>query len=363
MMILFQHALRLACLLLLVSKNIGLSQTLEAEVDSVLNESFPPNRAGGVALISIDGENVFHKAYGLGNVELNVPMEPDMKFVIASVTKQFTAVAILMLMEQDKLSLEDEITKYIEDYPTHGHKITIHHLLTHTSGIRNHTRIKGVGKFAVKEFETLDFIRFFSNEPMDFAPGQKRNYSNSGYHILGYIIEKLSGQSYGDYIETRIFEPLGMKNSQFGSNEKIIYRRVPGYTGKADGEVNAGEFNFNIPFSSGALISTAGDLAKWNEALHSAKLAKKSTIELAFRNYKTDQGESTNYGYGFRLGRINDRDTIEHDGGIIGYVTYAVYFPKERMFAVIMSNCDRCYDIGGAMEGITRIALAYESSE
>ncbi len=333
------------------------AQTDQEQIDQVLNNTCPPDHPGVVALISQGEDIVFHEAYGLANVELEVPMEVDRKFCIASITKQFTAMAILMLMEEGRLSLDDCITKHVEDYPTHGHTITIHHLLTHTSGIKNYTKIEGTGQFALKPFESIDFIRFFSKAPMDFAPGQQRSYSNSGYYILGYIIEKLSGQSYGEFMAEKIFEPLGMTGSRFSSNEDIIKGRASGHVLRNGRVTNAAKFNVQIPFSAGSLISTARDLHLWNTAIHQAKVVKEDTLQLAFENYKTDRDQATNYGYGFRLGNIHDRATIEHDGGIPGYGSYAVYFPGEDVFAVILSNCSNCVDLGSLMSRVTNIAL------
>ncbi len=145
-----------------------------------------------------------------------------MVFEIGSITKQFTAVSVLMLMEQGKLSLDDDITKFIEDYPTQGHKITIHHLLTHTSGIKSYTDVDSIFKLARNDFKPMEVIDLFKNIPMDFAPGEQYRYNNSAYFILGYIIEKASGQTYADFIENNIFKPLNMKNSYYGSMKKII---------------------------------------------------------------------------------------------------------------------------------------------
>ena len=182
----------------------------------------------------------------MADIELNVPMQSDMVFRIGSITKQFTAVCILQLMEQGKLGLQDEITKFIPDYPTQAHKITIEHLLTHTSGIMSYTGMKNFQDIIRKDMKPEEIIDFFKNQPMEFAPGSKWNYNNSGYFLLGYIIEKVSGKTYPQYLEENIFKPLGMTNSFYGSNNKIIRNRASGYQPANEGTVNADIMSMTI---------------------------------------------------------------------------------------------------------------------
>lgn len=188
----------------------------------MLAAQYSPDEPGATVLVAKNGKIVYHKAFGMANMELAVKMETDNVLEIASITKQFTAVSILMLMEQGKLTLDDDITKFIEDYPTHGHHISIHHLLTHTSGIKSYTSMANFVSLARKDYTPTKMIDYFKNEPMDFAPGEENWYNNSAYFILGYIIEKASGQTYEEFVETNIFEALGMKSSRYGSNKEII---------------------------------------------------------------------------------------------------------------------------------------------
>ena len=177
---------------------------LTAKFDQLLSEQFKTGETGAAALVSRKGQIIYKKAFGMANMELNIPMQPDNVFRIGSISKQFTAVAILQLMEQGKLNLQDDITKFIPDYPTHGHKITIEHLLTHTSGIQSYTGMKEFGTISRLDKTPEELIAFFKNQPMEFAPGTKWNYNNSGYFLLGYIIEKLSGKTYPEYVEENI---------------------------------------------------------------------------------------------------------------------------------------------------------------
>ncbi len=323
---------------------IGLSamsyaQKLEKQFDKMLQEQYLPTEPGATALVAINGKIIYHKAFGMANLELDVQMEPDMVHEIGSITKQFTAVSILMLMEQGKLNLDDDITKFIEDYPTHGYNISIHHLLTHTSGIKSYTSMKSWAPVWRKDFEPKELIDFFKNEPMDFAPGEEWKYNNSAYFILGYIIEKASGQTYEQFVETNIFAPLGMQSSLYGSNSEIIKKRAYGYQKKGN-YVNAEYLSLTQPYAAGSLMSTVEDLFIWNRAIHSNKLVKKESIKLAFTNYLLNNGEKINYGYGWFLDEINESPTIEHAGGIFGYVTNSIYLPNEDVFIAIYSNCD-----------------------
>lgn len=313
---------------------------LTAAIDKLLSEQFKTNETGAAALVARNGQIVYKKAFGMANLELNIPMQADNVFRIGSITKQFTAVAILQLMEQGKLSLQDDITKFMPDYPTHGHKITIEHLLTHTSGIKSYTSMKDFGDIMRKDMKPEELINHFKNQPMDFAPGTKWRYNNSGYFLLGYIIEKVSGKTYPQYVEEVIFKPLGMTNSCYGSDSKIIKNRASAYSKTEKGFNNAEPLSMTLPYSAGSIQSTVEDLFKWNQALHAYKLVKKESLDKAFTAYKLSDGKATTYGYGWSLGNIQGSETFEHGGGINGFLTMGIYLPKEDVFVAVFSNCD-----------------------
>ncbi len=325
--------------LILGISTIGFAQNLEKQFDQMLNEQYLPSEPGATALVAVNGKIVYHKAFGMANLELDVRMEPEMILEIGSITKQFTSVSILMLMEQGKLNLDDDITNFIEDYPTHGHHISIHHLLTHTSGIKSYTSMESWAPIWRTDFKPIELIDFFKNEPIDFAPGEEYRYNNSAYFILGYIIEKASGQTYEEFVETNIFKPLGMESSLYGSSSEIIKKRAYGYQ-KNETYVNAEYLSLTQPYAAGSLMSTVEDLFIWNRAIRSNKLLKQESIELAFTNYELNNGDTINYGYGWGLNEINGSPTIEHSGGIFGYVTNSIYLPNEDVFVAIYSNCD-----------------------
>jgi CubicO group peptidase (beta-lactamase class C family)/uncharacterized protein YneR len=314
------------------------SKQMTADFDKVLSGQFKPGEPGCAALVAKNGQIIYKKAFGMANLELNVPMQPDMVFRIGSITKQFTAVAILQLMEQGKLSLQDEITKFIPDYPTQAYKITIEHLLTHTSGIKSYTSMPEFQKIMRTDMKPEEVVNFFKNQPMEFAPGTKFNYNNSGYFLLGYIIEKITGRTYPEYLEENFFRPLGMTNTLYGSDSKIVKNRAWGYQPDGDGVKNADMMSMTLPFSAGSIQSTVEDLFKWNQAVHAYKLVKKETIEKAFTEYKLSDGQGTKYGYGWFLNQIQGSPTIEHAGGISGYLTNAVYLPGQDVFVAVFSN-------------------------
>ena len=198
------------------------AQIIESQIDDILNASYKANEPGATALVYKNGNVIYRKGFGSANLELGVAMKPEHVFEIGSITKQFTAIAILMLEEQGKLKVEDEITKYIPDYPTLGKTITIHQLLNHTSGIKSYTAMQSFRDNARRDMTPTEIIDFFKNEQMDFDPGEKFLYNNSGYILLGHIIEVVTGNSYADFIQKNIFDKLGMKNSYYGSMNKII---------------------------------------------------------------------------------------------------------------------------------------------
>jgi CubicO group peptidase (beta-lactamase class C family) len=274
----------------------------------------------------------------MADLELGVPVEPDMVFRLGSITKQFTAVSVLMLAEQGKLGLQDEITKFLPDYPTQGRKITVEHLLTHTSGIQSYTDMPEWLPLWRKDFTLKELIDLFKDKPMQFEPGERWVYNNSGYILLGAIIEKVSGESYEQFVDGHIFKPLGMKSSTYGSTDRIIPRRIPGYQMGKGGFVNAPYLSMTQPYAAGSLLSTVDDLAVWSDAVFSGKLVKKEWLEKAFTPYKLKNGESSGYGFGWFMAEFGGHRSIEHGGGINGFMTYEMTLPEDKIFLAILTN-------------------------
>jgi CubicO group peptidase (beta-lactamase class C family) len=322
-----------------------------------MEEMFKSDGPGGAALIVKDGDIIYRKAFGMASLELGVEMAPEHVFRIGSITKQFTACAVLKLAEEGKLDLQDDITKYIEDYPTHGYTITIEHLLTHTSGIKSYTGMaEWTSEVRKKDFTPKELIDFFKNQPMDFAPGEEFRYNNSAYFILGYIIELASGTPYDTYIEENFFRPLGMDNSYYGSTSRIIPDRAAGYARAEDGYKNDDFLSMTQPYAAGSLLSTVDDLYRWYSAVFDHRVISESSLGKATTSYVLSNGKPTDYGYGWFIGNIQGSPNIEHGGGINGFLTASMFLPEERLFVAVFSNCT-CTDPGDAAIKMAAIAL------
>ncbi len=320
--------------------NVVFAQTFKTKINSLIITEFKDkNGPGGVFMVAKNGKIIYQKAFGKANLELDVNLTTENVFQLGSITKQFTAIAILMLEEQGKLDIKQTISKYIPDYPK-GDSITLHHLLTHTSGIKDFTKMKSLKEIAQKEMTPKMLVDFFKNEPADFTPGEKFEYNNSGYVLLGYLIELVSGETYEDFIERHIFEKLGMNQSYYASEREIINKRAYGYQKKESGYVNKTSINFSVPFSSGSLMSTASDMLKWQNALNQNLLLSASFINKAFTTYKLNNGTAFTYGYGWHIKEINGTSTREHGGSIFGFKTMGVYIPSQNIYVLGLSNCD-----------------------
>jgi len=330
----------LAFTLFLILNTSTKAQNLEHNVDSLISTVFKDkNGPGAVFMVAKNGKAIYQKAFGKANLELEVDMRTNNVFQLGSMTKQFTAIAILMLAEQGKLEVTDPIAKYIPDYPA-GDKITLHHLLTHTSGIKDFTKMKSIQEIAQKDLSPKELIAFFKDEPVDFAPGEKFDYNNSGYVILGHVIELIAGETYENYIRKHIFNAIGMDNSRYASDLAVIKNRAYGYQKKEVGYVNKGKISFTIPYASGSLMSTLSDMLKWQTALNRNLLLKQETLKKAFTKYQLNNGETFTYGYGWHLKEINGIATREHGGSIFGFKTMAIYIPATDIYVVGFSNCD-----------------------
>ncbi|MBC6492057.1 serine hydrolase domain-containing protein [Flavihumibacter stibioxidans] len=333
------------------------SQNLAHKIDSIITTQFNDTSGpGGVFMVAKKGKPIYHKAFGKANLEWGTKLNPDAVFQLGSITKQFTAIAILMLEEEGRLKVTDPIGRYIPDYPA-GDRITIHHLLTHTSGIRDFTKMQSLRDIAQKEMTPKMMVDFFKNEPVDFAPGEKFDYNNSGYVLLGYIIELVSGESYEDYIQHHIFSKAGMNQSRYASDRQIIPNRAYGYHQKEIGYVNKTTISYSIPFSSGSLMSTATDMLKWQNALNQHLLLSSAATKKVFSQYKLNNGETFTYGYGWHLRDINGIPSREHGGSIFGFKSMGVYIPSEDIYVLGLSNCD-CLSPTQTTKDIAALVLA-----
>ena len=283
-------------------------------------------------LVARGADILITKGYGSANLEWDIPDTPSTKFRLGSVTKQFTAASILLLEERGKLKVEDPVKKYMPDAPAAWDKITIFHVLTHTAGIPNFTGFPDYQSTEAIPTTPEKLVARFLDKPLDFEPGEKWSYSNSGYVLLGYLIEKISGESYEKFLQENLFTPLAMKDSGYDSNSAIIARRAAGYSATPNGPVNAGFVHMSIPFSAGALYSTTGDLLKWEQGLFGGKVLSAASLEKMTTPFKND------YALGLQVHTVNGRKVIDHNGGIQGFNTMLAYYPEDKLTVVVLGN-------------------------
>jgi len=331
------------------------AQNLEKEIDEIVSSAYIDSEPGVAILVAKNGQSIYRKAFGKANLELDVAMKPENIFELASITKQFTAVAILMLEEKGKLKVEDSLTKFIPDYPTKGKKITIHHLLNHTSGIKSYTSM-GLSELARKDMTPTELIDYFKNEPMDFDPGEKYQYNNSGYILLGHIIEVVTKDTYENFIENQIFKPLGMISSRYGSMIELIKNRATGYQKDDKGFRNADYLSLTLPYAAGSLMSTIDDMLKWQNSLKTHKLIKKESLDKAINGSTLNNGKKIEYGYGLSKGKLQGSVSYQHSGGIFGYTTNGIYLINEDVYVIGLSNCS-CNDIGAITTKIAALVI------
>jgi CubicO group peptidase (beta-lactamase class C family) len=310
-------------------------------IDALLTAAYPADQPGAAIIVVKDGAVVFRKAYGLANLELGVPLQPEHVFALASLSKPFTAAAVLKLAEERKLSLTDDITKFLPAYPTHGHTITIEHLLTHTSGLSALSETSDYRASAAQESPLVDVLDdWIKDLPPDFAPGERWAYSNWGYNLLGAIIERASGTSYAAWLEDRLFKPAGMTHTAYNDRRRIIPMRATGYEQQGDQIVNLAPIRYRVFLPGGAatLVSTVDDLARWNDALDSGRVLSPASTERMFTSFRLKDGSETHYGYGWDLGSYEGHRVQEHAGGTFGFLSYMVRMPQDHLFVAILTN-------------------------
>ena len=303
-----------------------------ARMEEVIQSYVSAGTFMGTVLVARDGNIIFDKAYGMANLELDVPNTPDTKFRLGSITKQFTAASIMLLAERGKLKIEDRVKTYLPDAPMSWDRITIYNLLTHTSGIANFTALPDYGTIKLSPRTASAAAAAVRDRALDFGPGEQYNYSNTGYVVLGDIIEKVSGQSYESFLTENIFKPVGMNDSGYDSNTAIIKHRASGYRRVGTGPANATYIDMTIPHAAGALYSTTRDLLKWEQALFAGKVVSKASLDRMITPFKND------YGFGLSSRIVDGRRVIAHSGGIDGFNTAMSYYPETKTVVIVLSN-------------------------
>jgi D-alanyl-D-alanine carboxypeptidase len=300
-----------------------------------------------------DGHITKAQGYGFANLELGSPATKETVYEIGSTSKQFTATAIMMLVEEGNVRLDDTITKYFPEAPQAWRDVTIRHLLTHTSGIQNHVAVPHwLDVFRTNlAFETTpprdELLKMFFKLPLEFQPGETWAYDNTGYYLLGIIIEKASGKSYWQFLDERIFKPLGMNATRSTDPQPIVRNRASGYEWKNDHFENRPVLLPAVAFSAGSLLSTVEDMAKWDAALYTEKLLKKSSLDQMWTAPATNDGTDApfNYGFGWFIENYHGHRLVQHSGGTPGFSSAMYRFVSDKLTIIILTNhADRILD-------------------
>lgn len=326
---------------------VSFGQTKTAQLDELLNKYTEYGQFNGSILVADHGKVIYKKGFGKANMEWDIPNAPDTKFRLGSITKQFTSMLIMQLVAEGKLNLQATVSKYLPDYSkVNGDKITIHQLLTHTSGIPNYTSLPNFFKnLSRNPYTPTEMLGMFADSVLDFTPGERFSYSNSGYILLGAIIEKATGKSYEAVLQEKIFDPLKMKNSGYDHHNTILKKRASGYEMKGSTPENAPYIDMSTPYAAGSLYSTVEDLYLWDQALYTEKLLPKKYRDMLFGKYIAGFGQ--HYGYGWSVGKMpvgNTKDSTEiigHGGGINGFNTLITRMPQEKSTIILLNNTGR----------------------
>ena len=286
----------------------------------------------GTVLVARGNKIILDKGYGFANLEWGISNSPKTKFRLGSLTKQFTAAAILLLGERGRLDVSDSVMKHMPEAPSQWNAITLFHLLTQTSGIPNFTAFADYVSLKHIPATPDQLVQRFRDKPLEFQPGEKWSYSNSGYVLLGYLIERICGQSYAQFIQQNLFKPLSMVRSGYDSNSAIIQNRASGYAPDRSGLLNADYIHMAVPLSAGGLYSTTWDLLRWQRALFSGKVLSSVALEQMTTPFKDA------YAFGLAVRTENGTEVIEHGGGIEGFNAMLAYYPKSKLTVIVLGN-------------------------
>ncbi len=354
-------ALLIVLFILFAFQNYGYSQDKAQKIDEFMQIYHDYGLFNGTVMVAEGGKVIYKKGFGLADMEWNIPNKPDTKFRIGSITKQFTSMLILQLVAEGKVKLDGKLSDYLPYYRKDtGEKVTVHQLLSHTSGIPSYTSLPKFMEDVSRNPYPVDvFIKKFCSGDLEFEPGSKFVYNNSGYFLLGAIIEEVTGKKYEEVLKGRILEPLGMKNTGYDHSKTVINNRAAGYEKTFDGYVNSPYLDMSLPYSAGALYSTVEDLYVWDQALYTEKLLSKEMKELMFKPHHTSSdGQGYGYGWGIREREIPDSKekttSISHGGGINGFSTLIERLVDYKHLIVLFNNTGGA-PLGSMSTGIINI--------
>lgn len=336
------------------------AQQLFSKVDEYMNAAVRDGKFSGSVLIAREGKVLVSKGYGMASLELGVLNTPQMKFRIGSLTKQFTAMAMMVLQEHGKLKVQDPVCNYVPRCPPDWTDVTIHHLLTHTSGIPDLLSFPDFQKTMALPSPLAQTVERFKSKPLEFKPGTKFKYSNSGYVLLGYIIERVTGQTYEDFLKENVFEPLKMLDTGSDHNDLLLKHRAVGYTRRGNVVINAPYIDMSIPTGGGSLYSTVEDLFLWDQALYAERLLGKGSYEAMFKPYATaDWGDGAAYGWFIGKDKSNHR-YMGFLGGINGFAAQIMRYPDQKVLVVVLSNFSFA-PIGDIENDLAAIVFSYQA--
>jgi len=331
------------------------SRAFADNVDDFIHDAMAHHPIPGVALEVVQHGNVVKRCgYGLADLESHATVSPETVFEIGSITKQFTAASVLLLAQDGKLNVDDKISKYLKDTPKAWSEITIRHLLTHTSGLPNYTDLAGF-EYS-RHLSQAQFITLVGVHPLQFAPGSQWSYCNTGFNLLGDIIENVSHQSYWEFMRTRIFTPLGMTNTASRDPRRIIPQRAHGYETNAAGQFVNRDYDITDIFSAGAIVSTVDDLARWNASLDSRQILTAASENEMWTPTTLSSGKTRDYGFGWFLDPLRGHPNLGHSGTTDGFSASLQRFPRDGLVIILFTNSN---EEGIATKLARDIALLY----
>jgi len=324
---------------LFVAFVLGTSLSHADDIDRYVESRLKKENVPGASIAVVrDGKVIKARGYGLADVELNVPATERTVYQWASVTKQFTAGAVMLLVEQGKMKLEDSVSHYYTNAPVAWSNVTVRHLLTHTSGIRSYTSLPGFFRTLRKDYKPEELIDLVREEPLDFDPGERWTYNNTAYFVLGLVIENVSGKRYGDFLSEHIFRPLGMETARVNDQFEIVPNRATGYASRSNKVFRSEFVSPTQPYAAGALVGTVLDLAKWDAALYTDKLFSASLREQIWAPVKLNSGNTYPYGFGWQVDELRGHPYVAHGGGIHGFSTYITRFVDDKLTVIVLIN-------------------------
>src|SRR5690349_4408693 len=308
--------------------------------DSIAQAVLQRGRVAAMSIAVVRGrDTIVMKGYGMADVENEVPATAQTVYRIGSVTKQFTSVALMQLVQQGKLSLDDEITKYVPNAPVHGRKILVRHLMNHTSGIPSYTDVGPIfGRVMRQDLAHDSLLAVVRNDSLQFEPGSHFYYNNTGYYLLGMIIEKVTGKKYDEYVQEALFAPNGLTSTVYCSESPLIKHRARGYDASPTGLTNTDYISMELPYAAGSLCSTVGDLVAWTRLLHSGKLVNSTSFATMTTPVKLTSGRPMSYGYGLTADTVGSHRRIHHGGGINGFISELAHYPDDSLTIVVLAN-------------------------